>query len=315
MRKILLLANPRVVSAGGQHLDGILRVFTQAGVEVEFLKTGANRAAGEKAKLAIERGIDAVVVCGGDGTVFDVLQGIAGSDVVLGIIPFGTGNVLAQNLDVPRRPAEAARWMLTATPRTLPLGKLTCCVADGTQTWYFAVAAGMGIHAAMMAATHRGEKDRVGRTAYFTSGVKVLLTHPVQPFEITTETVHGERVTRRVSEVIAVRVPKLNVWRTGGDLDRPWLRLASVEGASRFRLARASFEGLLLRGGERGSDAGAARYENVLRVECRPIPEFQYRAPLAVEADGEVLGASCATIEMAGMNVRLLSHAGGAFPN
>lgn len=309
MRKIVLFTNPLFASRGARDLHDILHVFKRAGVAVELLETGENRAAGAKAKRAVEQGIDAVVVCGGDGTVFDVLQGVAGSRIPLGIIPFGTGNILAQNLRIPRRSADAARWLLDAKPRSVPLGKITCCVNGGTQTWFFAIAAGMGLHAAMMEATHRFEKKRTGRTAYFGAGLKVLFSHPVQPFEMKIETVEGQILESRASEVIAVRVTELNLWRPGGNLDLPFLRLASVESESRWRLAKASVEALFLGGGQRDRrfrKRAAARYENVARVECRPIAGVTYRAPIAVQADGEVLGTFCATIEMAGQSVRLL---------
>lgn len=313
MRKIVLFANPLFRVRGAQDVHDVLDVFERAGVEVEFLETGTNRAAGGQAKQAVEHGVDAVVVCGGDGTIFDVLQGIAGSRIPLGIIPFGTGNILAHNLHVPKRPVDAARWLLDAKPRPVPLGKITCCVAGSTRTWFFAIAAGMGIHASMMEATHRFEKDRTGRNAYFGAGLKKLLFHPVQPFEIKVETVEGQILERRVSEAIAVRVAEINLWHPGGNLDLPFLRLAAVEGESRWRLARASFEALVLGAGKRGpfGKRDVACYENVVRVECRPIPGLKYRAPVAVEADGEVLGASCATIEMAGLCVNLLSKTVG----
>jgi diacylglycerol kinase (ATP) len=311
MRKIVLFANPLFRPRGTRDLHDVLDVFERTGVEVELLETGTNRAAGGKAKHAVEQGIDAIVVCGGDGTVFDVLQGIAGAEIPLGIIPFGTGNILAQNLHIPKRPADAARWLLDAKPRPVPLGKITCCVAGDTRTWFFAIAAGMGIHASMMEATHRFQKERTGRTAYFAIGLKTLFLHPVQPFEMRIETVEGQILERRVSEAIAVRVAEINLWRPGGDLDLPFLRLASVEGESRLRLARASFEALLLGADKRGpfGRRDAACYENVLRVECRPISGLKYAAPIAVEADGEILATACATIEMAGLSVKLLSNA------
>ncbi len=311
MRKIVLFANPVFASRGTRDLPDVLDVFKRADVEVQLLETGANRAAGAQAKQAVEQGVDAIVVCGGDGTVFDVLQGLAGSEVPLGIIPFGTGNVLAQNLHMPGESAKAARWLLDAKPRPVPLGKITCCVSGGTQTWFFAMAAGMGFHAAMMGATPRLEKERTGRTAYFGAGLKALFSHPVQPFAMKVETVEGKIFERRASEAIAVRVAELNLWRPGGDLDLPFLRLASVEGQSRWHLAKASFEALVLGAGQRNSrltKRTAARYEDVLRVECSAIPGLKYRAPLTVEADGEVLGASCATIEMAGLSVNFLSY-------
>ena len=310
MRKIVLFTNPLLEPRGARDLENILRVFQRAGIEVELLQTGTNRAAGAQAKHAIAQGIDAIVVCGGDGTVFDVLQGVAGSEIPLGILPFGTGNILAQNLHIPSRPADAAHWLLEAKPRSVPLGKITCCIAGGTRTWFFAIAAGMGIHAAMMEAAHDFEKGRVGRSAYVAAGLKTLFSHAVQPFALKIETVEGEILERRVSEALAVRVAELNLWRPGGDLDLPFLRLASIEGESRWRLAKASFEALFLGAGRRDrpfQKRDSARYENVLRVECRTISGLKYEAPITVQADGEILGTSCAIIEMADMSVRLLS--------
>lgn len=314
MRRILLLANPLIRSRNGWDLPAVLRVFEEAGVSVEVEETGPNRAAGGQAKRAVQEGMDAVVVCGGDGTVFDTLQGLAGADIPLGILPLGTGNVLAQNLKIPHKPMDAARWLLTATPRTVPLGKITCCTSSGTESWFFAMTAGMGLHAAMMQATRRNDKVKTGRLAYFAAGIKLLFSYPVQPFELQVTTVDGQLLHRQASELVAVRVAELNLWRPGGSLDFPFLRLASVEGGSRWRLAKASFQALFLGAGDRNgrfNGEAAAHYEDVLRVECRPIPGMKYQVPIAVEADGEVLGASYATIEMAGANVKLLSAPGG----
>jgi diacylglycerol kinase (ATP) len=309
VRKILLLANPLFKSRCGRDLPHIVRVFEQAGAQVEVLETGANRAAGGKARRAVEQGVDAVIVCGGDGTVFDVLQGIAGSDVPVGIVPFGTGNILAQNLRIPKKPVEAARWLLNAKPRSVPLGRITCCVPGGQQTWFFAMSAGMGMHVAIMEAARRSQKDRTGRAAYFAAGFKVLFAYPVQPFDLEITTAHEKVLKRQACEIIAVRVAELNIWRPGGNLNSPILRLASVDGESRWRLARAAFDALLLGGGQRNrriAEGAPARYEAVLRVICRPIAGKLYRVPLSVQADGEVLGTSCATIEMAGVNLQLL---------
>ena len=312
MRRVLLLANSLFESRGKRDLPRIQRVFEEAGIDVDLQESGIDRAAGAKARRAIDRGVDAIIVCGGDGTVFDVLQGLAGSDIPLGILPFGTGNILAQNLKIPNKAIEAARWLLAARPRAVPLGKITCCVPGGRQTWFFAMAAGLGNHAAMIQASEKYQKDKAGRAAYFAAGLNVLFSYPLQSFDLEITMVDGRVIQRRASEMIAVRVSELNLWRPGGDLDFPFLRLASVEGESRWRLAQAAFQGLLLGAGQRDRrvrEDAAARYEDVLRVDCKPIPGVKYKVPIAVEADGEVLGASCATIEMAGMDVRLLSAA------
>jgi diacylglycerol kinase (ATP) len=312
MRKILLLVNPVLHHTAPRRRDiaRVLAVFRGQGASVELMETGENRAAGPKAKRAAAQGYDAVVVCGGDGTIFDALQGLAGSTVPLGIIPFGTGNVMAQNLKIPRDAAAAAQWILRSHPRSVGLGRITCCTEGCRESYLFAMAAGMGMHASLMSEARRSGKSRVGRAAYFAAGARLLWNHPVRPFNIEFTTTSGSVIDAQVCEALAVRVAELNRWRPGGGLDFPFLRLATVEGASRSRLARASFEALFRAAGARDREPAAdaaATYRDVERVVCRPIADRVYQPPIAVQADGEVLGASCAIIEMAGLDISLCS--------
>ena len=312
MRKFLLLVNPVLQQTGGRRGDvaRVTQIFREAGVSADVQETGENRAAGPKASRAAAEGYDAVVVFGGDGTIFDVIQGVAGSSLPLGIIPFGTGNVLAQNLKVPKDPVAAAQWILRSVPRPVPLGKITCCLPEGRQSWFFAMAAGMGMHAALMSAARRANKSVAGRAAYYAAGCSLLLNHPVQPFDIEMTTVSGSVLRDQVCEALALRVAELNRWRPGGGLHFPFLRLATVRGHSRSRLARASFDALFRSAGARDrahAEDAAASYQDVVRVLCRPTPGQDYNPLIAVQADGEVLGASCAELEMAGLNVLLLS--------
>jgi hypothetical protein len=86
-----------------------------------------------------------------------------------------------------------------------------------------------------------------------------------------------------------------------------------VEGHSRWRLARACFDAFFYGAGARDrhqSEGAPARYEDVVRVVCKPIAGLDYKAPLAIQADGEAFDASVAVIEMAGVNVQLLSANG-----
>jgi diacylglycerol kinase (ATP) len=308
MRNILLLVNPVLqrTRARRRDIDGVLSALRKSGAAIDILETGENRAAGAKARAAVAQGYDAILVCGGDGTIFDVIQGLAGSTVPLGVIPFGTGNVMAQNLHLSRDPVDVARRILNCHPIQVPLGKITCC----DRSWLFAMAAGMGVHAALMSEARRSGKDTTGRAAYFVAGGKLLLNHPVQPFEIAITTTSGAVIHERVCEALAVRVAELNRWRPGGGLNFPFLRLATVTGASRMRLAMASYDALFRGGGARDreqADDASAMYRDVVRVLCSPIPGRTYEPQMTVQADGEVLGASSATIEMAGLDVYLLS--------
>jgi diacylglycerol kinase family enzyme len=310
MKKILLFVNPVLHQTASRRRDiaRVEAVFREQGASFEVMETGENRAAGPKAKRAVAQGYEAIVVCGGDGTIFDVIQGLAGSAVPLGIIPFGTGNVMAQNLKVPKDPVAAARWILRSHPRSVGLGKITCCTVRGRESWLFVMAAGMGIHASLMSEARRSGKSRGGRAAYFAAGGRLLWNHPVRPFNIQITTTTGSVIEARVCEALAVRVAELNRWRPGGGLHFPFLRLATVDGASRSRLALASFEALFRAAGLRDREPAtnaAAIYRDVVRVVCKPAPDLTYDPPISVQADGEVLGASCATIEMAGLNLSL----------
>jgi diacylglycerol kinase family enzyme len=310
VRRFLLLVNPVFRSLGLSTIARMQQVFDQAQIATVTRHTGPNREAIQIAHQAVEDAFDAVIVCGGDGTVFEALQALAGSSVPIGIIPFGTGNIIAQNLGIPRNPVAAARWLVSATPLSVPLGRITLN-GGAPQSWLFAMSAGMGGHAAMMSAARRYGKRTAGRIAYFGAGLEILATHPIQPFSMRVTTVTGDIIERQASEMIAVRVAQLNLWRPGGGFHLPFLRLASVEGTSRLHLAKACFAALVQGEGRRDRPPRAnspARYEDVIRVECSPIGGMQYKAPLVVQADGEILGTSSVTIEMAGTSINFLSH-------
>jgi diacylglycerol kinase family enzyme len=309
--RFLLLVNPVFRSLGLSTIARMQQVFDQAQIATVTRHTGPNREAIQIVRQAVEDAFDAVIVCGGDGTVFEALQGLAGSAMPIGIVPFGTGNIIAQNLGIPRNPVAAARWLASAIPLSVPLGRITLNDAAEPQSWLFAMSAGIGGHAAMMSAARRYGKHTAGRIAYFGAGFEILASHPFQPFHMKITTVAGDVLERNASEMIAVRVAMLNLWRTGGGLHLPFLRLASVEGTSRFHLAHAAFAALAMGEGRRDRPdrtASPARYEDVVRVECSPIPGVRYKAPLVVQADGEILGIDSATIEMAGTSINFLCH-------
>ena len=195
------------------------------GRSVEVVETLSAQSAGDQARQGIEEGFDTILVCGGDGTVFNVIQGVAGTEIPVGILPFGTGNVLAQNLNLPRNPVEAARKLLLASPKRIPLGRITMNVTDlpsgeagrsrstRTKSWYFTMAAGMGLHASLLDIAEAWGKRGIGRASYFLAGTSLLLRHRIQPFEVEVTPVSGVKFRQRVCEAIAVRVAELNRWR------------------------------------------------------------------------------------------------------
>lgn len=316
MHRVLVFVNPVFEERPGHRAQTarVVEMLKSSGLHTEVQETLSPQSAGDQARRAIEDGFDRIFVCGGDGTIFNVLQGVAGTEVPIGIIPMGTGNVLAQNLRLPRSALEAAKALLHAKPRSIPLGCVTIMRPAhqpgqpsgslAAKSWYFAMAAGMGLHAVLMSASDAWGKHIIGRASYYFAGISLLAHHRIQPFQAEITTVDGRILNQRVCEAIAVRVPELNRWRPGGRLEEPLLRLATVEASSRWTLVQASFQAIAQQNGH--NSAPRVHYNDAVRVVCRPIPDYEYETGVLVEADGEVLGSSSAVISMAQERFSLL---------
>ncbi len=112
---------------------------------------------------AVAAGCEVVIAAGGDGTVRAVAEGLAGSGVALGIVPQGTGNLLARNLDVPLNDIPAAlRRVLEGESRAIDMGWVE---RDGEEH-AFVVMVGFGIDAQMLVETDEDLKNRAGWIAY-----------------------------------------------------------------------------------------------------------------------------------------------------
>jgi diacylglycerol kinase (ATP) len=298
-RRALLLFNP----VSGAHLERraavvrrIAEFFRRAGVEAEIEATHARGSAGEQARAAIRSGCDAVFACGGDGTVFDVLQGVAQSPAMMGVIPLGTGNVLAHDLGLSVRPERAAAQLLGFTPRTISLGR----IHSAGRSRFFTVAAGVGVHAELIYRANARAKQRGGYFAYYAHGVRLLLRHPFVPFPVQITTADDVVIETTALELVAMRVRSfggpLRNWRPGSCLLSPDLRLVLLRNASRAHIMRYSLQALTgiapypsLE--EPGADFSFVSARSVI---CH-LPQVR-ASELKVQADGELLGPAPAEI-------------------
>jgi diacylglycerol kinase (ATP) len=316
IRKVLLLINPLIEQRPRRKRDllCVQQAFRSAGVRVHTKESLPDHAAGGLVR-SLGPQFDAVVVCGGDGTIFDAVQGAVGTAIPIGIVPFGTGNVLAQNLRIPLDPAEAVAMLLRSRYRRVPLGRITCAYpGKPRRSWYFLFTAGLGMHASLLGASAGWGKHTIGQAAYYAAGIDLLLRGRILPFEMETTDAHGCIETRVCCEAIGVRVGDLNRWRPGGDLDRDSIRIVAIEGTSRTALARASYlaivrrtTGVSARDASAATPNGSALSGDFVRAVFRPIAGYAYPAPVEVQADGEVLGTSSATIEITSECVTMLS--------
>ncbi|HXN64969.1 MAG TPA: acylglycerol kinase family protein, partial [Candidatus Acidoferrales bacterium] len=106
MRKATILFNPNSGRRGRKRdaeLDHAIGIIQSAGVRTELTVCRSSQEANDSARCAVAAGSDTVFACGGDGTIHDVIQGLAGTPVALAILPFGTANALAHDLGIPLR--------------------------------------------------------------------------------------------------------------------------------------------------------------------------------------------------------------------
>ena len=125
---------------------------------------------------AVAAGVDLVVGAGGDGTIRMVADGLAGTGIPMGLVPAGTANLLARNLDVPLHEETAIEVALTGNSRTIDLIKIT---VDEREAEHFAVIAGVGVDAMIMDEVNDDLKAKVGSAAYFIAAGKALGRLPV----------------------------------------------------------------------------------------------------------------------------------------
>jgi diacylglycerol kinase (ATP) len=166
----VVVANPTRLEPGTREL--VDTVCTRLGwAEPLWLETTVEDPGTGQATLAVELGADVVLACGGDGTVRAVAQALAGTRVAMGLVPAGTGNLLARTLGTPDGIAEATRVALTGDDRKIDVGRVS---VDGGDERVFLVMAGTGFDATIMESTPEALKMKVGPLAYVISGLRAM---------------------------------------------------------------------------------------------------------------------------------------------
>jgi YegS/Rv2252/BmrU family lipid kinase len=168
--RALLITNPAAARTEPLAVNAVIGTLRARGWQAEVLATGGPGDARRLAEYGLADGVDVVAVFGGDGTTMQAAAALVGSDVALGIIPGGTGNLLAGNLRIPPSAARAADVLVRGRSRRLDLGRMS---RDGG-TQYFAVACGVGMDARVMAGTASEHKRRWGMGAYVATTLRLI---------------------------------------------------------------------------------------------------------------------------------------------
>lgn len=166
-------------------LRGAAEILNAAGRCTVLVPTTGPGSAGPLAREAVRTGASLIVVAGGDGTVNEVLAGVAGGSVPLGILPSGTANVLANEMNVSTRIERAAAELANSVPRRISLGRVRFpdpCLAAR----YFLLMAGSGLDARVVYRVSAPLKAKVGRIAYWIAGFG-LAGRRLDEFEVKVE--------------------------------------------------------------------------------------------------------------------------------
>jgi diacylglycerol kinase (ATP) len=200
VKRAAVLYNPTKVSDPPGLTTRVDKFFAQAGWDAPlWLETTREDPGDGMCRQAVDEGCDVVFVCGGDGTVMAAATGLAGSGVPLAILPAGTGNLLARNLDLPLDDEKASLRIGTE-------GRARAIDVGAFEDRKFVVMAGLGFDAAMMRDAPEGLKKYVGWPAYVVSAARHLRGRGIR----VAITVDDERtVHRRVRTVVVGNVGKL----------------------------------------------------------------------------------------------------------
>ena len=294
MKRALVLGRRRT----GRDIDRIVRevraTLRSEGWKVDSKVVKRKRDLERRTARAVRRGCDVVVAVGGDGAVGRVATALAETPVALGIIPTGTGNLLAANLKIPRSTSKAARIIVTGRMRKIDLGRAT---VDGTD-YDFAVACGVGFDAEVIDATSSQQKLRWGKLAYLANAVGQTGTIRNVPHEITidgsmTRTDAAQVFIANFGKMLPVVEPRPPIRPTDGLLD-----VVVVRASGPLPGLVATWEAM------RQTDLGESSGGHIFRARAREV-RIETKPSRLVEIDGSVIGKTpvVVAIRPAALNV------------
>ncbi len=181
----VLISNPNA-GRGGQHRKLEVRRFREKmeslNVGIDLLNTTLPDEATTQVKAAIENGATTIVVSGGDGTINEALQGLIGTQTRLAIWPRGTANVLARELGIPTDLEKVAEIIARGNTKKIYPG---CAINEESDARrYFFLMAGIGLDASVVKGVNAGLKRRIGKAAFWYSGLEHLAGWVPVPFTV-----------------------------------------------------------------------------------------------------------------------------------
>lgn len=167
---IKLIANPVSGGDARSRIEFAQAALARSGAKVDLYLTGGRGDAKKAAAQALLEGYDRVVAAGGDGTLNEVVNGVASPRLPIAFLPLGTVNVFALEVGIPLQLDKACALALQGSVRQITLGKM------GDELFLLMASAGWDAEA--VAHVRSGLKKRIGRLAYAVSALEVFLKKP-----------------------------------------------------------------------------------------------------------------------------------------
>jgi YegS/Rv2252/BmrU family lipid kinase len=282
--KAFVVLNP---VAGESDPEMIKRIFDRhldrGDWHYELYETTGTESLPEVIKLALNHDFDLFVVAGGDGTVAGVAGGLVHTGLPLGIIPVGTGNALARELNIPLDIEEAVS-LLTGDHATVQIDTMQI------NEQYFTLNVTVGVSSSIIRSTGRASKRRFGRLAYIWSGIKGLFGFQPRNFKLQ---VDGQHYRFRASELAVLNAGILggspfrwgpNIHLNDGDLNVAIVRIRTF-----FDFFRLGWD--VLRDRQKQDP-------NVRYLKVKHQVGVDSDRPLLVQADGEVIGQTPVRVKL-----------------
>jgi len=288
-RRFFLIVNPGAGVAGVPLVEDVVRLLEAAGASVTRATPADSTASRLAARGAADSGrYDAIVAAGGDGTIRQSAAALIGCDAPLGIIPVGTGNVLAHEIGLAATPAAVGDMLLHG-----PVARVACGRANGEP---FLLMTGAGFDARVVAALDQRLKSRLGKVAY-AGPVLGALIRPVDRLSLT---IDGRLHTASWAVISNAR-------HYGGRFvlaPRAGIRERGLEAILFKAQNSAVLAGQLMSLAMGQLDARAARGD-VEMLRCSRVTVATHR-PVPTQIDGDVFGTTPLEVDAGSAEIGLI---------
>jgi YegS/Rv2252/BmrU family lipid kinase len=285
-RSAYLIFNPVAGSGDSEAELNQIRSLLEPKIKLDIQLTTEEVDAGQLARQALAKGVETVIVSGGDGTFSAAANALIGTNILLGIIPRGTANAFAAALGIPDTIEAACQTILAGETRVVDSAQ---CNGEP-----MILLAGVGFEAELVEETDREAKDRYGILAYFFSGLQHLREAGTSEFEAKIETEDQVITVTATAITIANAAPPTSLLAQGPAdiiIDDGLLELTIVAPENRIGALASAYHLLQSAFREEATKGDNMGYLRAKRLRVTTDP------PQKVVMDGEIIGTTPIDVE------------------